>query len=126
MTRSNLHIRLSDGAIVHCVADSSSAPEQGWIVETLILPLMEMNDATKELTLLEHFCAMHELRVNADYRYILNLQTKSLHFFEEGYDYPTDKFLLGSDLTKRLLDYIDSTETLRDIFDQLNIKTDRT
>lgn len=109
--------------MVRCVADSSSAPEQGWIVETLLLQLMEMNDETAELTLLQHFCAMHELRVNANYRYVLNLQTKTVHFFEETYDYATDKFLLGDNLTDRLLDYIDSTETLRDLFDQLHIKT---
>jgi len=123
MTRANLRIKLSDGAVVHCVADSSSAPEQGWIVETLLLPLLGLNDAAKELILLEHFCAMHEMRVNADYRYLLNLQTKTLHFFEEGYDYPTDKFLLGANLTLRVLDYIDSITELRDLFEQLNINT---
>ena len=100
MTPSNLHIKLSDGAFVHCVADSSSAPEQGWIVETLIFPLLDLNDATRELSLLQDTCAMHELRVNADYRYLLNLQKKTVHFFEEGYDYATDKFFLGKDVTK--------------------------
>lgn len=35
MTRSNLHIKLSNGKSLICVADSSSAPEQGYIVERL-------------------------------------------------------------------------------------------
>ncbi len=35
MTRSNIHITLSNGKKLKCVADSSSAPEQGYIVEDL-------------------------------------------------------------------------------------------
>ena len=47
MTRSNLYIKLTDGSNMNCVADSSSAPEQGFFVETLLLPLLALNDAEK-------------------------------------------------------------------------------
>ncbi|WP_426477524.1 hypothetical protein ACP3T3_20235 [Chryseobacterium sp. CBSDS_008] len=39
MTRSNLHITLSNGEEIICVADSSSAPEQGYFVEEILMPL---------------------------------------------------------------------------------------
>lgn len=55
MTRSNLHILLTNGKKIRCVADSSSAPEQGCIVEKLILPLLRYKNAEKELELIrEH------------------------------------------------------------------------
>jgi hypothetical protein len=38
MTRSNLHITLSNGQQIICVADSTSAPEQGYIVEEVFTP----------------------------------------------------------------------------------------
>jgi hypothetical protein len=125
MTRSNLYVKLSNGQVINCVADSSSAPEQGYIVENLIIPLMECKGTDKELALLTEHCAMYELRLNADYRYILNLQNKAVHFFEENYNYKKDRFCIGKDLTGRLRDYIDSTQTLREIFEQLDIKTDK-
>lgn len=122
MTRSNLHIKLSNGNNINCVCDSSSAPEQGYFVENLLFPLLGLNEAEKELAMLIDTCAMNEQRANATYRYIINLQTKAVHFFEENYDYGKDKFYLGDNLTDRLLDYIDSVEALRMIFDQLQIK----
>jgi len=112
MTRSNIHIKLSNGNIIDCVADSSSAPEQAYIVETLIQPLLALNDAAKELAMLEEHCTMNEQRINATYRYIINLQTKAVHFFEENYDYQNDKFYTGADLTHRYFAYL---ETLRDM-----------
>jgi hypothetical protein len=48
MTRSNLHIKLSNGKSIICVADSSSAPEQGYIVEQILLPLLSFNDSEQE------------------------------------------------------------------------------
>jgi hypothetical protein len=36
MTRSNLYITLTNGETINCVADSSSAPEQSYIVESLL------------------------------------------------------------------------------------------
>ena len=47
MTRSNLHIKLSNGKSIICVADSSSAPEQGYIVERLFLPLLSLDTASR-------------------------------------------------------------------------------
>ena len=117
MTRSNIHIKLSNGKIEDCVADSSSAPEQGFIVESLILPLLALNDAEKELEMLNEHCTMNEKRANAVYRYIINLQTKSVHFFEENYDYQNDKFHTGSDLTHRYFAYL---EILRNMENRIN------
>jgi hypothetical protein len=67
MTRSNLYITLSNGKQLKCVADSSSAPEQEYIVENLLLPLLAFDDAEKELAMLNELCTMYELRANAVY-----------------------------------------------------------
>jgi hypothetical protein len=106
MTRSNLYVTLSDGDQLVCVCDSSSAPEQGFIVETLILPLLGMNDPEKEKALLTQYCAMNEQRVNATYRYALNLPKKRVRFFEETYQSRTDTFRCGTELTDRYLGYL--------------------
>lgn len=106
MTRSNLYITLSNGEAVICVADSSSSPEQGYIVENLLLPLLSLNDATAERTLLGEHCAMDELRMNATYRYEINLQTKAVAFFDEIYFYKTDIFRKGENLTCRYTAYL--------------------
>jgi len=106
MTRSNLYITLSDGEAVICVADSSSSPEQGYIVENLLLPLLSLNDAEAERALLGEHCAMDELRTNATYRYEINLQTKAVAFFDEIYFYKTDIFRKGENLTRRYTAYL--------------------
>jgi hypothetical protein len=108
MTRSNLHIKLSNGYNISCVADSSSAPEQGYFVEQVLQTLLELDDPEKELQLIEEHCTMNEQRVNATYRYIINLQTKAVHFFEENYNYKTDKFFTGENLTNRYRDYLET------------------
>jgi len=119
MTRSNIYIKLSDGSNIQCVCDSSSAPEQGYIVENLLLPLLVLNDADKEITLLNQNCAMHELRANATYRYIVNLQTKTVHFFHENFDYEKKKFRIGDNLNDRYFDYIEITPGLKEKFSQI-------
>jgi hypothetical protein len=126
MTRSNLYIILSDGTYLSCVADSSSAPEQGYIVENLILPLFMLNDSKMELALLLEHCCMTELRINATYRYEINLQTKAVEFFEERYHYQSDTFTIGENLTDRYLTYL-NTETeiekkIKPGFSHLSIK----
>jgi hypothetical protein len=108
MTRSNIHITLSNGKKLQCVADSSSAPEQGYIVEDLILPLLD--NSTAELKLLTEHCTMGEQRINATYRYIINLQIKSVAFFEEHYDFGKGTFSKGEDLTQRYNDYLYMTK----------------
>lgn len=110
MTRSNLYITLSNGEAVICVADSSSSPEQGYIVENLLLPLLSLNNAKAERTLLEEHCTMDELRANATYRYEINLQTKTVGFFDEIYFYKTDIFRKGENLTRRYTAYLSSIE----------------
>jgi len=119
MTRANIHIKLSDGSKINCVCDSTSAPEQGYFVENLLLPLLTFNDADKEILLLNQSCAMHELRTNAGYRHIINLQTKAVHFFEETYDYEKGRFSTGDNLTDRYHDYIENTDGLKDKFSQI-------
>lgn len=100
MTRSNIYITLSNGKKMFFVADSSSAPEQGFIVQQLIQPLLQLNDAKEELQLIQaHSDAISELRANADYRYEIDLIEKSVRFFEEHYNHKTGMFRKGKDLT---------------------------
>ncbi|MBN9294268.1 MAG: penicillin-binding protein [Flavobacteriia bacterium] len=106
MTRSNLHIKLSNGKNIICVADSSSAPEQGYIVERLLLPLFEQEDTEKELALLSEHCTMDDRRINATYRYVIDLTIKEIKFFEEHYSYSRGSFRKGSDITERYKDYL--------------------
>jgi hypothetical protein len=106
MTRSNIHIILTNGKKIKCVADSSSAPEMGYIVEELILPLFTMENSADELSLLKEHCTMDEQRSNADYRYEINLLTKRVSFFEETYDYGKGRFNRGEDITERYDNYL--------------------
>lgn len=115
-----MHIKLTNGNIIQCVADSSSAPEQGWIVETLIIPLLALNDAEKELALITEWCTMNEQRVNAVYRYIISLSSKTVHFFEENYSYREDKFYLGDNITHRYDAYIASHNALGELLNDIN------
>ncbi|QGN24322.1 penicillin-binding protein [Elizabethkingia anophelis] len=110
MTRSNLHIKLSNGKSIICVADSSSAPEQGYIVEHLLLPLLSIDDSEQEMALLSEHCTMDERRCNATYRYTIDLTTKEVKFFEEHYSYAKDNFRKGKDITERYNEYV---ETIR-------------
>lgn len=107
MTRSNLHIKLSNGKSLICVADSSSAPEQGYIVEQLILPLLSFNNSDEELRLLKEHCSMEDRRVNADYRYTIDLLTKEVRLFVETYNYKADTFRRGREITERYIDYVE-------------------
>ncbi|WP_412468799.1 penicillin-binding protein [Pedobacter sp. KLB.chiD] len=107
MTRSNLHITLSNGKKLICVADSSSTPEQGYIVEHLIRPLLELGDPAHEIELLEEHCTMHDRRCNACYRYYIDLQNKTVKLFEEIFSYKTERFKRGADLTKRYNEYVE-------------------
>lgn len=106
MTRSNLHIKLSNGKSIICVADSSSAPEQGYIVENLVSPLLLLDDSEKEMALLSEHCTMDERRTNAEYRYTIDLTTKEVKFFEEHYSYAKDNFRKGKDITERYENYV--------------------
>lgn len=106
MTRANIHITLSDGSLIKCVADSSSAPEQGYIVEDLILPLLALDDSVRELKLLKEHCTMGEQRINASYRYVISLKIKRVSLFEEHYYYKTETFIKGPDITHRYDNYL--------------------
>jgi hypothetical protein len=106
MTRSNIHLTLSNGRKIKCVADGSSAPKQGYIVENLILPLLKLNNAGEEMLLLQEHCTMGEQRINASYRYEISLQTKLVYFFEENYDFGRDRFIKGEDITPRYDNYL--------------------
>lgn len=105
MTRSNLYITLSDGTPFNCVCDSSSAPEQGYIMESVLWPLLDLKDPEKEVALLTEHCTLDELRINASYRYHINLQTNEISFHEEVYNFQFDTFKKGRNLTDRLVAY---------------------
>lgn len=107
MTRSNLHITLSDEQQIICVADSTSAPEQGYIVEEVFMPLMNLDDSSKELSFLKKHCTMDERRANATYRYYINLITKEVTMFEEHFSYTSEKFRKGKDITERYTNYVE-------------------
>lgn len=107
MTRSNLHITLSNGQQFICVADSSSAPEQGYIVEQVLIPLLNFNNHVQELDLLKKHCTMDERRANADYRYYINLVDKEVTMFEEHFSYTSEKFRKGKDITQRYTNYVE-------------------
>ncbi|WON94325.1 MULTISPECIES: penicillin-binding protein [unclassified Sphingobacterium] len=107
MTRSNLHITLSDGQQIICVADSTSAPEQGYIVEEVFMLLMKLDDSSKELSFLKKHCTMDERRANATYRYYINLITKEVTMFEEHFSYTSEKFRKGKDITQRYTNYVE-------------------
>lgn len=49
---------------------------------------------------------MNERRANADYRYIIDLTTKEIKFFEEHYSYTKDTFRKGKDITERYDEYL--------------------
>ncbi len=108
MTRSNLHITLSNGKQIICVADSSSAPEQGYIVEQLFIPLLNFNNSHNEIELLKKHCTMDERRANANYRYYINLITKEVSMFEEHFNYTSEKFRKGKEITQRYTSYVEN------------------
>ncbi|MDB5143432.1 MAG: penicillin-binding protein [Mucilaginibacter sp.] len=110
MTRSNLYIILSDGRSFDCVAESSSAPEQGYFVETLLIPLLNLKNTEKEINLLTEHCTLGELRTNASYRYHLNLQKGEFSFHEEVYNFQFDTFKKGRNLTGRVIAYLDKIQ----------------
>jgi hypothetical protein len=119
MTRANLYVTLSDGTQVQCVCDSTSAPEQGFIVEKLILPLLYLKDTSKEIALLNENCTMEELRSNAEYRYMINVRTPEVAFYEERYFHKTGNFRKGANLTERYRAYLRIETDLEKIIKRL-------
>lgn len=120
MTRSNLHIHLSNGQFILCVAESSSAPEQGYFVEEVLQPLIRLQNPKQELALLTEHCTLHEQRVNATYRYVVDLRSRQVQFFEENYHYNKDRFYVGNDLTSRLTAYCSGIPALRPFLQSIN------
>lgn len=106
MTRSNLHITLSNGKKFICVLDGSSAPEQGYIVEDILLPLLSFDNGDREMSLIKKHCTMGERRANACYRYTVDLKTKNIRMFEEHYSYQKDVFRKGKEITERYTSYV--------------------
>jgi len=49
---------------------------------------------------------MDERRINADYRYTIDLTNKEVKFFEEHYSYTKDTFRKGKDITERYDEYL--------------------
>jgi hypothetical protein len=111
MTRSNLYITLTDGSSFICVADSSSAPEQGYFVESVLIPLLNLKDKEKEIALLTEHCTLGEQRVGASYRYQINLQKGEFSFHEEVYNFQFDSFKKGRNLTGRVIAYLDKIQS---------------
>jgi len=111
MTRSNLYITLSDGSLVKCVTESSSAPEQAYIVEQFLIPLLVLEKPESQLALIRQHCTMDELRTNATYRYEIDLTGKTIRFYEENYNYGTGRFKRGTEITGRYIAYLKKIET---------------
>lgn len=107
MTLSNLYITLSNDQQIIAVADSSSAPEQEYFVEYVLLPLLNSQNADHELFLLQEQCTVDGLlRINADYRYEIDLVRCEVGFFEERYDWGAEVFRRGKCLNDRLFEYL--------------------
>ena len=122
MTRSNLHITLTNGEFLKCVADSSSAPEQGYFLEQVILPLLSLHDAEAELALIREHCTMAEQRIGAAYRWEIDLDARTIRFYEENYNSAKDTFRKGLDLTGRYLSYLKKIKTDTDRFTKREFK----
>jgi hypothetical protein len=120
MTRSNIHIHLSNGYYLECVAESSTAPEQGYFVEHFVLPLFALRDPFKEAEFLTDNCTMNEQRTNATYRYVIDLGKRKLQFYEENYDEGKDAFFKGKNITSRFNAYCMGIHALRPLLDQIN------
>ena len=118
MTRSNFYIKLSNGENITAVADSSSAPEQGYIVENLIIPLLSFSSTENEPALLQVHCTLNEQRVNADYRYEIDMKKETVAFYDEMYFFKTGVFRKGENLTRRYIAYLEKiqNETVREMF----------
>ena len=118
MTRSNLYITLSNGEKLICVADSSSSPEQGYIVESVIIPLLSFSNSVHELALLDEHCTMNDQRINADYRYEIDLPKQTVAFYDELYFFKKGVFRKGKNLTRRYIAYLGKiqNETVKDMF----------
>jgi hypothetical protein len=110
MTRSNLYITLTDGSSFICVAESSSAPEQGYFIESVLIPLLSFKDTEKEIALLTEHCTLAEQRIGAAYRYEINLQRSEFSFHEEVYNFQFDTFKKGRNLTGRVIAYLDNIQ----------------
>src|SRR3569623_1051735 len=110
MTRSNLYITLSDGSSFICVADSSSAPEQGYFVENILIPFLQLKDRDKEVALLTEHCTIGEQRINTSYRYEIDLTKSEFSFYEEVYNFQFDNFKKGRNLSGRVIAYLDKIQ----------------
>jgi len=120
MTRSNIHIHLSNGYYLECVAESSTAPEQGYFVENFLQPLLALRDPQQEVEFLIDHCTMNEQRINATYRYVIDLRSHKVQFYEERYDYGKDAFIRGTNMTNRLTAYCSGIAALRPFLNEIN------
>ncbi|WP_207515980.1 penicillin-binding protein [Longitalea luteola] len=110
MTRSNVYIKLTGGRKLLFVLGSTSSPGQRFIVEKFLTPLLALNDPSKELEWIETFADhVNELHTDASYRYVIDLEKKTVRFYEEHYNHKTGTFWKGKDLTEeRYLPYVRS------------------
>jgi hypothetical protein len=100
MIRSNVYITLTGGKKLVFVLASNS-PNRGFIIEKFITPLLTWNDAAKELEWIETFADhMNELQTDARYRYVIDLEKKTVRCYEEHYNHKTGTFWKGKDLTE--------------------------
>ncbi|WP_260446415.1 hypothetical protein [Chryseobacterium lactis] len=70
------------------------------------MPLLSLDNSEQELEMLKEHCTMDERRTNANYRYLIDLTTKEVKFFEEHYSYTKDTFRKGKDITERYDEYL--------------------
>lgn len=106
MTRLNSYITPTIGDTVICASDSSSAAGQGYRVESLLLPRLSLSEADGERARFNGHCSMNELRCTATSRYQINLQNKTIAFFDQIYSCTTAAFRKGKDLTQRYTAYL--------------------
>lgn len=99
MIRSNVYITLTGGRKLVFVLASNS-PNRGFIIEKFITPLLTWQDPAKELEWIETFAdRMNELQTDARYRYVIDLEKKTVLCYEEHYNHKNSTFWKGKDLT---------------------------
>ncbi|HEY1200625.1 MAG TPA: penicillin-binding protein [Niastella sp.] len=100
MIPSNVYTTLTGGRKLVFVLASKS-PNRGFITEKFITPLLTYNDPAKELEWIETFAdRINELQTDARYRYVIDLNKKTVRCYEEHYDHKNGTFWKGKDLTE--------------------------
>lgn len=91
---------------MYALPTAAAHPNRAISLKGFFLPLLSLDNSEQELLMLKEYCTMDERRINAYYRYLIDLTTKEVKFFEEHYSYTNDTFRKGKDITERYYEYL--------------------